>query len=63
MGIGLEQTQWLANKNAFLVNSQTKHGVKYLVDMNFGLCSGQDGSPCFGDKGIQEDYFYTEKRK
>ena len=32
-----------------MVNSQSQCGVKYLVDMNLGVCScigGQDGSPC-----------------
>ena len=48
-GISLDQIQQLAYENTFLVNSQTERGVKYLVDMNLGLCScigGQDGSPC-----------------
>ena len=31
------------------MNSQTERGVKYLVDMNLGVCNcnaGQDGYPC-----------------
>ena len=34
--------------NTYLVSSQTKRGMKYLVDMKLGVCScnaGQDGSP------------------
>ena len=59
MGIGLDQTQRLANENTFLVHSQTERGVKYLVDMNLGLCScagGQDGSPCSHQAAIAKLY-------
>ena len=48
-GIGTDDIQKLDKANTFLVNSQTERGVKYLVDMNLGVCScrgGQDGSPC-----------------
>ena len=48
-GIGTNDIQKLDKENIFLVNSQTERGVKYLVDMNLGICSctgGQDGSPC-----------------
>ena len=48
-GICVDHIQKLENENTFLVNSQSQRGVKYLVDMNLGVCScigGQDGSPC-----------------
>ena len=37
------------DSNSYLVNSQTEVGVKYLVDMEIGVCScnaSHDGSPC-----------------
>jgi len=48
-GISADDIQKLEKENVFLVYSQTEQGVKYLVDMNLGICScsgGQDGSPC-----------------
>ena len=48
-GICMDHIQKLENENTFLVNSQSHHDIKYLVDMNLGVCSyigGQDGSPC-----------------
>ena len=48
-GICVDHIQKLENENTFLVNSQSHHDIKYLVDMNLGVCSyigGQDGSPC-----------------
>ena len=48
-GICADHIQKLENENTFLVNSQTERSVKYLVDMNLGICScigGQDRSPC-----------------
>ena len=48
-GICVDHIQKFENKNTFLVNSQSQRGVKYVVDMNLGVCScvgGQDGSPC-----------------
>lgn len=42
-------TQFDSEAGTYLVNSQTERGVKYLVNMDLGICScsgGQDGSPC-----------------
>ena len=37
-GICEDHIQKLENENTFLVNSQTERSVKYLVDMNLGIC-------------------------
>lgn len=43
----------------YLVNSQTDRGVKYVVNMELGICScnaGRDGSPCSHQAAIVKHY-------
>ncbi len=38
-----------SKESIYLVNSKTERDVKYLVNMELGICNcnaGQDGSPC-----------------
>ena len=52
-------TQLDSNAKTYLVNSQTERGVKYLVNMELGICSciaGRDGSPCSHQAAIVKCY-------
>ena len=45
----------------FTVDSQTERGVKYLVNMELGICScnaGSDGSPCSHQAAIVKHYHF-----
>ena len=47
------------DSNSYLINSQTEVGVKYLVDMEIGVCScnaGRDGSPCSHQTAVVRHY-------